>query len=234
MVKAYCQPGLQCRQRHGAALQPGRRAWLTGARRLLCRRQPHLVEQRRGQCRHAWPNTISDDVTLYNTSSNYVETRSWNGSSWIAVDRRIDGNVLFPGSMTANALAANSVTADAISAATLIVDTAFINDLRANVRNAAVLWQGTRRIRNYPAIDSLTLSEIINSFDSIEVFCLNNWDDRTNGLFGCRVSRIVTGSSGTVSSTAQLAGVSWGNSSSDAIKVRLRRSSNGRVLYMQG
>ena len=86
------------------------------------------------------------------------------------MDRRIDGNVLLPGSMTANALAANSVTADAISAATLIADTAFINDLRANVRNAAVLWQGARRIRSYPAIDSLTLSESINSFDSIEVF----------------------------------------------------------------
>ena len=45
------------------------------------------------------------------------------------------GNVLFPG----------NATADAISTTTLIADTAFINDLRENVRNAAVLWQGARR-----------------------------------------------------------------------------------------
>ena len=54
-------------------------------------------------------NVISDTVTLYQSGGTYIETRTWQGTAWVVVDRRFDGNNVFPGTIIANALAANSV-----------------------------------------------------------------------------------------------------------------------------
>lgn len=46
-------------------------------------------------------NVIGDIVTLYNESATYVETRFWTGSAWTTAAQIFDGDILFPGSVTA-------------------------------------------------------------------------------------------------------------------------------------
>ncbi len=61
-------------------------------------------------------NIVSDTVTLHLAARGWAETRTWDGARWIPADKRIDGNLLVPGTVVADALAAGAVTAREIAA----------------------------------------------------------------------------------------------------------------------
>jgi len=58
---------------------------------------------------------IRDEVTLYNSSTGFAETRFWTGSAWSAISQYINGGLVVNGTISANQLAADSVTAAKIS-----------------------------------------------------------------------------------------------------------------------
>jgi hypothetical protein len=55
---------------------------------------------------------LLDRVTLYNAGAGYVETRYWNGSSWLTFSALINGNLLVDGSVAARSLVVQSITTD--------------------------------------------------------------------------------------------------------------------------
>ncbi len=71
---------------------------------------------------------VSDTVTLYYPSGSWAETRAWSGRAWLRIDKRLDGNILMPGSVTANAIAANSITSSHIRAGSIVVGSQGIRD----------------------------------------------------------------------------------------------------------
>jgi len=62
---------------------------------------------------------LNDVVTVYGT--NFSQTRSWNGSSWIQVTVAIDGNLLVTGTVSGQSIVGNSVTADKIDSRGLTI-----------------------------------------------------------------------------------------------------------------
>lgn len=58
---------------------------------------------------------IRDEVTLYNSSTGFAETRFWTGSAWSTISQYINGGLVVNGTISANQLAADSVTAAKIS-----------------------------------------------------------------------------------------------------------------------
>ena len=65
---------------------------------------------------------IRDEVTLYNTASNFSETRFWTGSAWSSISAYINGGLVVNGTISANQLAADSVTAGKIQAGAITTD----------------------------------------------------------------------------------------------------------------
>jgi hypothetical protein len=59
---------------------------------------------------------LNDIVTLYN-STDFSQTRFWNGSAWSAITQAIDGNLLVSGSVGATQISAGFVYAGAVDAA---------------------------------------------------------------------------------------------------------------------
>jgi len=75
---------------------------------------------------------IRDIVTLYNTSTNYSESKFYDGTNFLSLDAYVNGNLLVTGTIlsdkiAANAItsikiAANAITADKITAGTITAD----------------------------------------------------------------------------------------------------------------
>lgn len=63
-----------------------------------------------------------DEVTLYNTSVNFAETRFWTGSAWSTISAYINGGLVVNGTISANQLAADSVSASKIQAGAITTD----------------------------------------------------------------------------------------------------------------
>ncbi len=68
-------------------------------------------------------NVIGDRVTLSN-GSTYVQTKYWNGSSWISAGTVIDGNLVINGEAIIDNLAAGYITASKIDVGTLNLEEA--------------------------------------------------------------------------------------------------------------
>lgn len=54
-------------------------------------------------------NVFFDKVTLYNSAGTYVETRYWNGASWVADATAIDGSLIVQNSISATSLKVNEI-----------------------------------------------------------------------------------------------------------------------------
>ena len=109
-------------------------------------------------------NVISDTVTLYQAGGAYIETRAWNGVAWIAITQRINGNILFPGSVTVNALAANSVD---LGSAT-VFGTLTAAHIDSDVRNVKVLYSNTSGLSmTTTGVFPLNLGTALSAFDSL-------------------------------------------------------------------
>ncbi|HET7864970.1 MAG TPA: hypothetical protein VFL86_11250 [Burkholderiaceae bacterium] len=54
---------------------------------------------------------LLDRVTLYNAGTGYVETRYWNGASWLTFAALINGNLLVNGSVGAAKLNVSQLSA---------------------------------------------------------------------------------------------------------------------------
>ena len=65
---------------------------------------------------------IRDEVTLFNTSTNFSDTRFWTGSAWSTVSAYINGGLVVNGTISANQLAADSVNASKIQAGAITTD----------------------------------------------------------------------------------------------------------------
>ena len=126
-------------------------------------------------------NVISDTVTLFQLNGSYVETRTWNGTNWIAVTQRIDGNILFPGSVTVNALAANSVN---LGSGT-VFGKLKVGNIESNVRTARILFKGTGNgtviAKSSSAV--FTLAQAFGDFDFL-LFVVVNRPGGSNAIYG--------------------------------------------------
>jgi hypothetical protein len=54
---------------------------------------------------------LLDQVTLYNTTAGYAETRFWSGSTWATIAQVIDGNLLVNGTVGAQKIATGDLVA---------------------------------------------------------------------------------------------------------------------------
>ena len=59
---------------------------------------------------------ITDEVTLYNGSVNYSETKVYTGSGWSSVVASFNGSILINGTVIASKIATGAITADKIGA----------------------------------------------------------------------------------------------------------------------
>ena len=109
---------------------------------------------------------ITDTVTLSDIDNDFIETRAWNGSDWITIDIRLDGNLLFPGSVTANKITVDSLTALGIRVQgdVEIEGTISADHITSDVRNARVLWNGNQYVDDSPTVD-FTLSDSLNNWE---------------------------------------------------------------------
>ncbi len=84
---------------------------------------------------------ISDTVTLYNPALTWIETRVRDGKGWRPVEKRLDGQLLMPGSVTANAMNVQTLSALSATLGTFRSATAGerveISDNRLSVYDAA-------------------------------------------------------------------------------------------------
>ena len=83
---------------------------------------------------------VFGDILVYLGSGNAERTVRWNGSSWIAQDAFIDGNLLVTGTITSDHLAANSVTAGKIEVDNLAAISATLGNVDID---AARITDGT-------------------------------------------------------------------------------------------
>jgi len=65
---------------------------------------------------------IRDEVTLYNTSTGYSETRFWTGSAWSNIEAYINGGLVVNGTISANQIAAGAINSDKIQAGSISGD----------------------------------------------------------------------------------------------------------------
>ena len=116
-------------------------------------------------------NVISDTVTQYRVATSWVQTRAWNGSSWVTVGRRLDGNLLMPGSVVANAIAANAITASKIAAGAITASKIAAGAITADSVSADVI--NFRKLTNsqYSVPENgtrtITLSRSMSGYDAI-------------------------------------------------------------------
>lgn len=65
---------------------------------------------------------ITDEVTLYNNSINYSETKVYSGSAWTSVIAQFNGSILVNGTVIASKIATGAITADKIDAGAITAD----------------------------------------------------------------------------------------------------------------
>jgi hypothetical protein len=109
-----------------------------------------------------------DIVTLYNTSTNYSESKFYNGTNWLSLDAYVNGNLLVTGTVVADKIAASSITADKIAtgvitadkmvAGTITAASAIIADAAITTAKIANLAVQTAQIDNL----SITTGKIAN------------------------------------------------------------------------
>ena len=90
-------------------------------------------------------NIITDIVTLYRGGTS--QTRTWDGTNWVAYSSIINGNLLVPGSIIADLIAANAITTDkldanAVTADKVAAETITGNKVAANTLTADRLLLG--------------------------------------------------------------------------------------------
>lgn len=79
---------------------------------------------------------IRDIVTLYNTSTNYSESKFYNGTVWLSLDAYVNGNLLVTGTIVSDKIASNTITASKMAVGTITADSAIIAD--AAITNAKI------------------------------------------------------------------------------------------------
>jgi hypothetical protein len=65
---------------------------------------------------------IRDIVTLYNTSTNYSESKFYDGTNFLSLDAYINGNLLVTGTIVSDKIAANAITSIKIAANAITAD----------------------------------------------------------------------------------------------------------------
>jgi hypothetical protein len=63
-----------------------------------------------------------DIVTLYNTSTNYSESKFYDGTNWLSLDAYVNGNLLVTGTIVSDKIAANAITSVKIAANAITAD----------------------------------------------------------------------------------------------------------------
>lgn len=77
---------------------------------------------------------LNDIITEYNNNAvpPFKETRFWNFREWLTLDAKIDGNLLVPGSISADKLSANTIDAISGNFQTLVTDSITANNATIN------------------------------------------------------------------------------------------------------
>lgn len=121
-----------------------------------------------------------DRVTLFNSAQSYVETRYWNGVTWVPFQTLINGNLLVLGSIAGTALAVGSITTDRIQVGaassqnvSAVVGQTFalnpsasvrtvvpVNDVPIALSGGDIVWAGHVNVR----IDSNAVPAGVDSF----------------------------------------------------------------------
>lgn len=114
-------------------------------------------------------NPIDGDyVTLYNLTAKYVNTRRFNGTTWVEATQYFDGRNVFPGSLDINVARANVIIAESIT---------------ADIQNYVPLWAGSLRVTRDSTGVPFTLSQAPSGFDELVVTC---------GTYGNNATKIGT------------------------------------------
>ena len=80
---------------------------------------------------------ITDEVTIYDNSTKFSETRTWDGSAWTTAVATFNGSILIDGSIIAGKIATNSIYANNIVAGEITTGL-----LRANAITASKIAAG--------------------------------------------------------------------------------------------
>jgi hypothetical protein len=103
-----------------------------------------------------------DIVTLYNTSTNYSESKFYDGTNWLSLDAYVNGNLLVTGTVVADKIAASSITADKIATGVITADKMVANTITAASAIIADAAITTAKIANLAVqtaqIDDLTIT----------------------------------------------------------------------------
>lgn len=115
-----------------------------------------------------------DIVTLYNTSTNFSQSRYYSGSAWLTLDAYLNGNLLVTGTVTANALAADSVTAGKIDVTNLAAISANLGSITAgsmNINNKFIVGtDGSVTVQNATTGQRLVITNsLLSVYDSSNV-----------------------------------------------------------------